>query len=81
VIVVLNLTPVPRADYRIGAPAAGEYRMLISSDDLAYGGSGFGVVPSVHTEAAPFHGYPQSVVLGLPPLGAVVLAPSRAGTR
>jgi 1,4-alpha-glucan branching enzyme len=81
VIVVLNLTPVPRADYRIGAPAAGEYRMLISSDDLAYGGSGFGVVPAVHTEAAPFHGYPQSVVLGLPPLGAVVLAPSRAGTR
>ena len=78
VVVVLNLTPVPRDHYRIGAPAAGEYRLLLSSDDMRYGGSGFGVVESVRTEPAPFHGYPQSVVLGLPPLGAVVLAPARA---
>jgi len=33
----------------------------------------------VHTEEAPFHGYPQSMRLVLPPLGGLVLKPgSRA---
>ncbi len=30
--------------------------------------------PTIEVEATPFHGYPQSVALQLPPLGALVLA-------
>jgi len=76
VVVVLNLTPVPREDYRIGAPVAGAYRRALSSDDRRYGGSElFETYARVETEAAPFHGYRQSMVLRLPPLGALILVP------
>ena len=74
-VVVMNLTPVPREDYRIGVPSAGTYRKLLSSDDSEWGGSGHAAVDRLETEPAPFHGFPQSISLTLPPLGAVVFAP------
>jgi 1,4-alpha-glucan branching enzyme len=76
VVVVLNLTPIPRDEYVIGAPAAGTYVQLLSSDDAAYGGSGYRTRERVETERAPMHGYQQSMRLTLPPLGAIVLAPA-----
>jgi 1,4-alpha-glucan branching enzyme len=72
-LVVLNLTPVPRHDYRVGAPLAGRYRLALSSDDTRYGGSGFGVVSAVQTEEHAWQGHPHSFGIGLPPLGAIVL--------
>jgi 1,4-alpha-glucan branching enzyme len=75
VVVVLNLTPIPRDEYVIGAPAAGSYVQLLSSDDAAYGGSGYHTRERVETDRAPMHGYQQSMRLTLPPLGAIVLAP------
>ncbi len=74
-VVVLNLTPVPRDDYRIGAPAAGRYDKLFCSDDPAYGGSGHGGETSHEVEPLPFHGFPQSLRLAVPPLAALILAP------
>ncbi|UCC74076.1 MAG: 1,4-alpha-glucan branching protein GlgB [Gemmatimonadota bacterium] len=76
-VVILNFTPVPREDHRIGIPSEGRYSLLLVSDELDYGGSGFAVHREVTTEAAPFHGYPQSLRLRLPPLGALILAPRR----
>src|SRR5689334_6154853 len=75
VLVVMNLTPVPREDYRIGVPHAGAYAKLLSSDDSEWAGSGHAAVDRLQTEPAPFHGFSQSISLTLPPLGAVVLAP------
>ncbi len=74
-VVVLNLTPVPRNAYRIGAPASGTYRYALSSDDEQFGGSGFERPEIVATEAEPYHGFVQSMLLDLPPLSAVVLLP------
>jgi 1,4-alpha-glucan branching enzyme len=74
-VVVLNLTPVPRENYRVGAPVAGVYRKVMDSDAREYGGSGFEPATSVKTEDAPYHGHAQSLVLRLPPLGALVLEP------
>lgn len=79
-IVVMNLTPIPHADYRIGVPEAGSYVERFSSDDHRFGGSSVETFPRVSTEPSPFHGYPQSVRLQLPPLGVLVLTPARAGT-
>jgi len=76
VLAVLNMTPAPREQYRVGAPSAGRYELLLSSDDPRYGGTGYGQVASYETEPVPFHGYPQSVVLTLPPLGALLLSPA-----
>jgi 1,4-alpha-glucan branching enzyme len=73
-MVVLNLTPLPRENYRVGAPTPGKYRCLLSSDETRWGGSGAPSTGTLDTEASPFHGYPQSMVLTLPPLAAIVVA-------
>lgn len=72
-IVVLNMTPVPRPGYRIGVPAAGRYGEIFNSDDQAYYGSGLLNAAPIQTEATPLHGKEQSISLTLPPLGATVL--------
>jgi 1,4-alpha-glucan branching enzyme len=76
-IVLLNLTPVPRHDYQVGAPLAGRYRLVLSSDDSAFGGGGFGLVDSVETEPSAWQNQPHSFRIGLPPLGALLLTHER----
>ena len=75
VVVVLNLTPVTHATYRIGAPRAGRYRLVLNTDDAAFDGTGFAVEPELATEDEPKHGFPQSLNLSLPPLSALVFEP------
>ncbi|HXE61614.1 MAG TPA: alpha amylase C-terminal domain-containing protein, partial [Gemmatimonadaceae bacterium] len=79
VVVVLNMTPIPREQYRIGAPSAGPYVELLSSDANAYGGSSVETPKRIETDALPLHGFEQSMALVLPPLGALVLAPAPRG--
>jgi 1,4-alpha-glucan branching enzyme len=74
VVVLLNLTPVPRPGYQAGAPAEGRWSLLLSSDAPQYGGSGYGLVEDVRTEPTPWQHQPASFRIDLPPLGAVVLA-------
>ncbi len=73
VIVALNFTPVPRDGYRIGAPAAGFWREIFNSDSAFYGGGNLGNGAGLMTEELPWMGYPQSLVITLPPLAGVVL--------
>jgi 1,4-alpha-glucan branching enzyme len=75
VLVVHNMTPVPRHAYRIGVPEAGTWLELINSDAAQYGGSGHGNLGAVETGplAVPHHGQPQSIDLTLPPLGTLFL--------
>jgi len=72
-VVILNLTPVPRFDYRIGAPQAGVWCERLCSDDTNYGGSGHRREPRIETEAIGSHGHPQSLKLVIPPLACLVL--------
>jgi 1,4-alpha-glucan branching enzyme len=74
--VVLNFTPVPRHDYRIGVPRAGAWRQVLCSDAGRFGGSGAPTRPVLETEPDPLHGYQQSIRVDLPPLGALILAPT-----
>ncbi len=75
VIVVCNMTPVPRSDYRIGALAKGAYVERFSSDRPEYGGSRVATRRDLYTDDTPWHGLPQSLTLQLPPLGCLVLEP------
>ncbi len=75
VVVVLNLTPVPRPAYRVGMPSARRHRVILDSDAVEFGGSGHVRTTVVDTDALPWHGLPQSVLVPLPPLGALVLEP------
>ncbi len=73
VIVVLNMTPVPRPTYRIGVPTAGNYREIFNSDAVEFYGSGVVNAGPIAPEATPMHAQAQSITLTVPPLAAVVL--------
>ncbi|HEY0713971.1 MAG TPA: 1,4-alpha-glucan branching protein GlgB, partial [Polyangia bacterium] len=73
VLVVLNCTPVPRFNYRIGVPYDGHWDELLNSDAETYGGSGHGNFGGVEASPVPKHGRPFSLTLTLPPLGALFL--------
>ncbi|HYX83746.1 MAG TPA: 1,4-alpha-glucan branching protein GlgB [Gaiellales bacterium] len=74
VLAVMNLTPVPRPHYRVGAPRAGFWREIANSDALDYGGSGAGNMGGAETAAEPVHGREDSLLLTLPPLSCLLLA-------
>jgi len=71
--VILNMTPVPRHDYRVGLPAKGSWREVLNSDSNHYGGSGVGNGGQVFTENVASHGLDYSSTLTLPPLAALIL--------
>jgi 1,4-alpha-glucan branching enzyme len=75
-VFVFNFTPVPRLDYRVGAPAKGFYREVINSDSAVYGGSNMGLRGGVSAEARPWHNQPCSLCLSVPPLGMLILKAS-----
>jgi 1,4-alpha-glucan branching enzyme len=73
VVIVLNLTPIPRMGYRVGVLSEGNWSEVFNSDQEKFGGSGVGNPESLPTDNKQWHGRPQSIQLNLPPLGAVVL--------
>jgi len=72
-LVVANMTPVPRHDYVVGVSASGSWRERFNSDAAEYGGSGLGNGGECRTESVPAHGQAQSLTLTVPPLGLLVL--------
>jgi 1,4-alpha-glucan branching enzyme len=70
-----NLSPVPRAPYRVGLPRGGRWREIMNTDSDRYGGSNLGNLGSVMAEPVPWHGEPYSAELTLPPLAVVWLVP------
>jgi 1,4-alpha-glucan branching enzyme len=48
---------------------------VINTDAADYGGSGVGNMGRVETEAVSWHGFEQSALLTVPPLGVVWLSP------
>ncbi len=73
-LAVMNLTPVVRPNYRMGAPRPGFWREIANSDALDYGGSGAGNLGGVRSSAEPAHGHDDSLLLTLPPLSCLILA-------
>ena len=73
VIVACNFTPVPRYNYRIGAPNGGVWRELLNSDAREYGGSGQGNLGAVKALPIPSHNFRYSLSLTLPPLATIFL--------
>jgi 1,4-alpha-glucan branching enzyme len=75
VLVVCNMTSVPRHGYRIGVPRAGNWREILNSDSAFYGGSNVGNEGDVAAAPVPAHGVAQSLELVLPPLATIFLRP------
>ena len=77
VLVAANFTPVVRTEVALGVPIAGRWRELLNSDAAGYGGSGVGNLGGVEARPVPWHHLPATVVLTLPPLAIVLLAPDQ----
>jgi 1,4-alpha-glucan branching enzyme len=75
VVVVLNFTPVPRPNYRIGVPRGGHYREIFNSDSSYYAGSDLGNGPGIDATPEAWMGRAYSLRLTLPPLAAIILQP------
>ncbi len=82
VIVVANMTPVPRQAFRLGVPdvataGASAWREALNTDSVFYGGSNLGNGEAVlNVQAAASHGRAQSIELTIPPLATVFLIPA-----
>jgi 1,4-alpha-glucan branching enzyme len=70
-LVILNLTPVVRARYRVGTPQGGFWREIINSDSEVYGGSNQGNWGGVTAEAIAQHNQLFSAEFTLPPLSII----------
>ncbi len=73
VLVVANMTPVPREGFEVGVPRAGFWREAINTDAEIYGGSNHGNLGGTTTVVQPRHGFLQSLPLTIPPLGVLAL--------
>ncbi len=74
-LVVANMTPVPRLGYRVGVPFDGKWVELLNSDAEMYAGSNMGNGGGVVAEDQQAHGQPVSLSLDLPPLAVLILKP------
>ncbi len=69
---VLNMTPMPREDYRVGCFEPGQYRLILNSMDPRYGGNYHLTKSTYKAEASECDGKPYSFGFSLPPYGAMV---------
>jgi 1,4-alpha-glucan branching enzyme len=68
---VCNFSPVPRHNYRVGAPRSGVWAEVLNSDATMYGGSGMGNLGAAETTPFQMHNQPHSLTITLPPLAVV----------
>lgn len=70
-ICVGNFSALPRKDYRLGLPQAGQYQLLVDTDAAVYAGSGTQVVETFVAENVASMGREYSVVIDLPPFSTL----------
>jgi 1,4-alpha-glucan branching enzyme len=74
-VVIMNLTPVLRHNYRVGLPQGGFWREALNTDSGFYGGSNQGNFGGVHAGEYKTHRQPFSAPFTLPPLSVVAFRP------
>ncbi len=72
-VVISNMTPVPRAGYRVPMPAAGIWRECVNTDSEVYGGSNQGNQGQIIAHPAEEGGWPAYADLVLPPLSTLII--------
>jgi 1,4-alpha-glucan branching enzyme len=71
-VVVLNMTPVIRHDFRVGVTQAGEWKEIFNSDAENLWGSGIINYNTISSEAISWHGRENSINITIPPLAASI---------
>lgn len=70
-IIAINLTPVPRENYKFGVTRAGKWHEVFNSDDEQFWGAGIKNQP-VKSDMQGSHWKANSISVNLPPLAMVV---------
>ena len=73
ILVISNMTPVIRYNYRIGVPAAGYWHEILNTDNAIYGGSDVNNPDRILSTNLAIHNQNSSLALTLPPLSTVYL--------
>jgi 1,4-alpha-glucan branching enzyme len=81
VVIVANLTPVPRENYRIGLPSKDSYELIFNSDNQEFWGSGFELKTALKPDEIEQHGRSYSAAFHLPPLSVQVYKPKAKKTN
>jgi len=71
-LVICNMTPVERSEYRIGLSSGGHWSEVLNSDAGAYGGGNRGNLGGKDAEHVGSHGRDWSMTVVLPPLSTLV---------
>ena len=69
---VCNFTPIERTDYRVGVPLKKQYRLVMNSDELKYGGTGKQRPKVYKAEKKECDGREYSFGYELPPYGVAI---------
>ena len=72
VVVVCNLTPTARENYRIGVPVKGKLKEVFNSDSKDFGGSGVSNRKQINIKKTPWNGKGFSAEILLAPLAVTV---------
>ncbi len=73
VVVLVNMDINAHEDFRMGVPRSGIYEEIFNTDDQRFGGSGVCNGAALTSEAVPWNGLKDSVVVRVPPLAGIVL--------
>ena len=69
---VCNFTPIERPEYRVGVPRGKQYRLVLNSDELQYGGTGKARPAVYKAKKQECDGRPYSFGYDLPAYGVAV---------
>ncbi|GAA4268821.1 1,4-alpha-glucan branching protein GlgB [Hyunsoonleella aestuarii] len=72
VVVICNLTPSIRENYKIGLPVKGKIKEIFNSDSKAFGGSGVSNTRQITIKKEHWNGKDYSAEVTLPPLAVTV---------
>jgi len=75
-VIVANFSDTGFGSYDLGSPRDTAYEVVLNSEDPAYGGSGEGSFGFVTPDGPGMDGRPQSMTVGLPARGLLVLRTS-----
>lgn len=78
-IFICNFSGISVNDFRLGVTGTGSYKILLSTDEIRFGGSGaLTESEAFNVEKIPSHGQNYSITMNIPPLTAVFMRRTRS---
>ncbi|MFR3311009.1 1,4-alpha-glucan branching protein GlgB [Collinsella stercoris] len=79
-LVLINFDPASYETYRVGVPREGDWELVFTSDDPAFGGSGYPKVEMASSKPEPWNGRDESIEISVPGLAGLVYRRHRASS-